>query len=173
MSGYSANVPETYLVKSETFTLASFANWDSVKDRNGSAGQELYLVFGINSNSPDLGIDNIRLIEEVPSQGPYPLYPNQKVPANLPITVRFKDDGEGAFSQGTFTVDKSENESQEIVMAGGWTTVKWYVDSLQEGSGQNFVINAGDYTTGKHTLSVIAMKNGKTWSKALSFTVTN
>jgi uncharacterized repeat protein (TIGR02543 family) len=84
------------------------------------------------------------------------------------------DAGDGAFSQGTFTLSKNSNESQTITITGsGYTNPRWLVDGDLKGTAASITINAADYGIGGHNLSLIINKSGVTWSKDITFTVTN
>jgi hypothetical protein len=100
------------------------------------------------------------------------------VKSALTITLSFNDQGSGAFSQGTFTVNKSgaPNERTQSIslLDTTWDSVEWRVDNqIQGGAGNSFTVDADDYTAGGHTLTVTVSKNGVPWTKKLDFTVSN
>jgi uncharacterized protein YjdB len=88
------------------------------------------------------------------------------------ITIGFKDDGSGAFSQGTFTLKQGGTpNSQTITLLGTWDSQEWRVDGFVKDTGANFTVNATDYTVGGHSLQVTALRGSVRWSKTLQFTV--
>jgi uncharacterized protein YjdB len=90
------------------------------------------------------------------------------------ITLRFNDQGSGAFSQDTFTVSKSgATNTQAINVAGTWSSVEWRVDNQIRGTGTGYTVDADDYTAGGHTLSVTVMNGSIPWTKKVTFTVAN
>jgi uncharacterized repeat protein (TIGR02543 family) len=83
------------------------------------------------------------------------------------------DAGDGAFSQGNFTISKP-NGSQTITITGsGYTNPRWIVDGTLKGTSTSITIRAADYTLGGHALSLFIVKDGGDWSKDISFTVIN
>jgi hypothetical protein len=92
----------------------------------------------------------------------------------FPITLTISDEGEGAFSQATFTVSKAASGSRTIAVTGtGYSNPRWHVDGFEKGTGNSIVINAAQYRTGAHSLSLWVEKNAVPWSKELEFTVTD
>jgi hypothetical protein len=90
------------------------------------------------------------------------------------ITLRFNDQGSGAFSQDTFTVSKSgAPNTQTIVVTGSWSNVEWRVDNQVRETGNSFTVNAANYTVGGHTLRVTVIQGVIPWTKTLVFTVAN
>jgi uncharacterized repeat protein (TIGR02543 family) len=93
------------------------------------------------------------------------------------ITLNLDDAGDGAFSQGSFTVSKTGNgdpSGQAISINGsGYTNPRWMVDGTLKGTDTSIIIQAADYNLGGHNLSLLITKNGVTWSKDIAFTVTN
>jgi hypothetical protein len=94
------------------------------------------------------------------------------------ITLGFTDQGEGAFSQGSFTLKKTgtaEEQSKTITVTGTWDALTWIVGVKTVGTGTAFTLNAADYTVGAHVLSVTVRKGSGAsavyWSKELAFTV--
>jgi hypothetical protein len=89
------------------------------------------------------------------------------------ISVSFSDGGSGAFSQGTFVVNKSSSPAtQNVSLVGSWASQEWRVDGFAKGSAGTFVVDAADYPVGAHTLQVTVEDSaGAYWSKTLSFTV--
>jgi uncharacterized repeat protein (TIGR02543 family) len=155
-----------------SFTLSSFNNWSTAQHYTG----EIYLVFGLaHSNGCAFGIDNISLEDNTPYTGFYPLYSGQQNLASGPISLIYTDEGAAAFDQAAFTIAKPSG-SQAITLTAGWTagTAKWLIDGKIVSTGGSVTINAEAYTTGRHTLTVIAYHEGQTvpWSKTLQFTVT-
>jgi uncharacterized repeat protein (TIGR02543 family) len=100
----------------------------------------------------------------------------QWVHAQFDITLG-TDAGEGAFNLAAFAVSKSGGGSpvsQTIAISGsGYTNPRWFVDGDPTGTESSVTINAADYGTGGHILTLIIRKNGVSWSKEISFTVTN
>jgi uncharacterized repeat protein (TIGR02543 family) len=83
------------------------------------------------------------------------------------------DDGDGAFSQVTFTVSKGGGTGlQTVTVTGsGYTNPRWFVDGELAGTDSGIDISAADYTVGGHSLTLLITKGGVSWSKDLSFTV--
>jgi predicted outer membrane repeat protein len=91
------------------------------------------------------------------------------------ITLTIDDAGQGAFSQGTFTINKTGNQSQTVNLESGegYSSPVWYVDGVQAGTGTSVTVNAADYAVGGHSLSLVVQKGGVPWSKSITFTVEN
>jgi uncharacterized repeat protein (TIGR02543 family) len=83
------------------------------------------------------------------------------------------DAGSGAFSQGSFTVDKTGGTQTRTVniTGSGYTNPRWYVDGELKGTGNSVTIDAADYGVGGHNLTLIISKSGVSWSREISFTV--
>jgi uncharacterized repeat protein (TIGR02543 family) len=82
------------------------------------------------------------------------------------------DTGDGAFSQGNFTILKSGAGSQTVSVTGSdYTNPRWLVDGKLKGTGASITINAAEYGVGGHSLSLLIVKDGIDWSKDISFTV--
>jgi hypothetical protein len=90
------------------------------------------------------------------------------------ITLIVNDDGEGAFSQENFAISQSLSESQTVISPGSdYTNHRWFVDGDLKGTTDTIAINAADYSVGKHNLTLLISKGGISWSKEMSFEVTN
>jgi uncharacterized repeat protein (TIGR02543 family) len=91
------------------------------------------------------------------------------------ITLILGDAGDGAFSETDFTLSKSGSpNSQTVTITGaGYTNPRWMVDGTLKGTGTGIVIQAADYGTGGHNLTLIVTRSGISWSKEIAFTVTN
>jgi uncharacterized repeat protein (TIGR02543 family) len=87
------------------------------------------------------------------------------------------DAGDGAFSQESFTLSKSGTgnpDSQTISVTGtGYTNPRWLVDRIPRGTGTDITLSAAHYSLGGHTLTLLITKDGVSWSKEISFTVTD
>jgi uncharacterized repeat protein (TIGR02543 family) len=84
------------------------------------------------------------------------------------------DAGDGAFSEATFSIAQTGNESKTVTVTGtGYTNPRWFVDGGLAGTGTSVTVHAADYTAGGHSLTLIISKNGASWSKGIAFTVTN
>jgi uncharacterized repeat protein (TIGR02543 family) len=92
--------------------------------------------------------------------------------AGADITLNL-DTGDGAFSETIFTIYKSGGTGSRTVSVtgSGYTSPRWYVDEDLKGTGANITINAADYGAGGHILTLVAAKDGLSWSKELPFTV--
>jgi uncharacterized repeat protein (TIGR02543 family) len=92
------------------------------------------------------------------------------------ITVNL-DAGDGAFSETDFTLSKSRTgypNSQTIAITGtDYANPRWFVDGTPEGTGTSVTITAANYGAGGHTLTLFVNKSGVTWSKEITFTITN
>jgi hypothetical protein len=98
------------------------------------------------------------------------------ISAGLPgITMTIADQGEGAFSQGTFALNKDGDPQPRtitIAVTGtGYGEPRWFVDGVEKEPGNSITIDAADHRTGTHALSLWALQDGKRWSKELDFTV--
>jgi uncharacterized repeat protein (TIGR02543 family) len=89
------------------------------------------------------------------------------------ITIDAGDAGDAAFSEGSFTIIKGGTpNSQVITLSGsGFTNPRWFVDAELKGTGNTITLDAADYSTGGHFLTLKVYKDGATWSKELAFTV--
>jgi uncharacterized repeat protein (TIGR02543 family) len=87
------------------------------------------------------------------------------------------DAGDGAFSETSFIVSKSGTgylNSQTVTITGtDYTNPRWFVDETLKGTGESIVIYAADYGIGSHNLSLFINKGGVSWSKEISFIITN
>jgi uncharacterized repeat protein (TIGR02543 family) len=93
-------------------------------------------------------------------------------------TITFNPDaGEDALSQGNFTLSKTETgnpASQTLTITGtGYTDPRWLVDGSLKGTGTTITLSAAAYHLGGHSLTLVITKGGATWSKDITFTVTN
>jgi uncharacterized repeat protein (TIGR02543 family) len=96
------------------------------------------------------------------------------------IVLRFDDPGAGAWASEevgeTFTISKA-GPDKTITLTGSWDLIPppdWRVDGRpMGGAAATAIINAVNYTVGGHTLQVTVYKDGKPWSKTVTFTVTN
>jgi uncharacterized repeat protein (TIGR02543 family) len=132
-----------------TRTDYNFAGWNTQRDGSGAA-------FGLTT--------------EV--HGDITVYA-QWAHENFNITLN-ADAGSGAFSESNFTVSKGGGGSQTVAITGsGYTNPRWFVDGDLRGTGTSITINAADYPTGGHNLTLLISKNGVSWSKEIVFTVTN
>jgi hypothetical protein len=77
------------------------------------------------------------------------------------------DVGSGAFPQTPITL--SGTTSQTITAAAGYDRYQWFVDSEVKGTEQSIVLNASDYSAGKHRLVLVVFKNGVPYSSANDF----
>jgi hypothetical protein len=84
------------------------------------------------------------------------------------------DDG-GDILTGTIPVLSKTGTTKTATLEAAleYTNCQWYVDTLLKGEGQSFTLNAAAYPVGKHYLSVEAWRNGRLYSKELTFTVNN
>jgi fibronectin type 3 domain-containing protein len=97
--------------------------------------------------------------------------------ADSTITVTI-DRGQGAFSQGDFTVSKTGSQTQDIAVTGtGYSSPRWFVDGVQRGTGNSITVRAADYAAGVHSLSLLVEMEisgvNVPWSKEIDFTVTD
>jgi hypothetical protein len=85
------------------------------------------------------------------------------------------DAGDGAFSQETFTVSKGGGGSQTITVtdSADYTNPRWFVDGDLKGTATSITIGAADYSAGNHNLTLLITKSGVSWSKEITFTVTD
>jgi uncharacterized repeat protein (TIGR02543 family) len=83
------------------------------------------------------------------------------------------DAGDGAFSQGDFTISKPGGSQTISITGSDYTNPRWLVDGTLKGTDTSITVRAADYNLGVHNLSLLISRNGVTWSKDLAFTVTN
>jgi uncharacterized repeat protein (TIGR02543 family) len=87
------------------------------------------------------------------------------------------DIGDGVFSETGFTLSKSGTghpNNRTIAITGtDYANPRWFVDGTPEGTGTNITITAANYGAGGHTLTLFVSKSGVTWSKEITFTITN
>jgi hypothetical protein len=84
------------------------------------------------------------------------------------------DEASGELSGGAIVVVKGQTngtEKHDLSVIGTFDTYRWRVDGSVRGSGSSFTLNAADYTTGVHQLSLEVTLNGAVYSKSGSFTV--
>jgi hypothetical protein len=96
------------------------------------------------------------------------------------ITLTLDDQGQGAFSQTFFTINKGgspNGATRQITLTGTWDaghTPQWSIDNgLQTSAGNSITIDAATLNTGGHSVTLIVYKNGVPWSKTLDFAVAN
>jgi uncharacterized repeat protein (TIGR02543 family) len=87
------------------------------------------------------------------------------------------DAGDGAFD-GTFDMSKSGTPNPTyrniaIPTNMGYSNPRWFVDGTLVGTTTSITISAGNYGVGGHNLTLIVTKSGISWSKEITFTVTN
>jgi hypothetical protein len=80
------------------------------------------------------------------------------------------DEASGELSGGNITISKPSG-TETLAVSGTFDTYRWRVDGAIRGSGNTFTLNAGDYTTGIHQLSLEVSLGGVVYSKAGAFTV--
>jgi uncharacterized repeat protein (TIGR02543 family) len=133
-----------------TRTDYNFAGWNTTEDGSGTAFTTLTTVSG------DITV--------------YAQWAHEQFDITLNL-----DAGDGVFSQGTFTLSKGGTpNSQTISVTGtGYTSPRWIVDGTLKGTGAAITILAADYGVGGHNLTLLINKGGVSWSKEISFTVTN
>jgi hypothetical protein len=73
-------------------------------------------------------------------------------------------------SGGNITVSKPGG-TENLAASGVFDTYRWRVDGAVRGSADTFTLNAGDYTTGVHQLSLEVTLDGVIYSKSGAFTV--
>jgi uncharacterized repeat protein (TIGR02543 family) len=83
------------------------------------------------------------------------------------------DAGNGLSIPTDFIVYKSgiSPGGQTLSIAGGYARPRWFVDGDPKGTESSITIQAVDYTLGKHILTLIAIRDGISWSKEIPFTV--
>jgi uncharacterized repeat protein (TIGR02543 family) len=179
-----------------TGSITVYAQWNTYSymvtfDKNGGDTEAVPAIKTVAS--PEISID---ALPEPPARTGYSFAGWNTAPAgsgsvftaetpvsgNITVYARWTgalitlnpDAGDGAFSQGTFTLSKNGDESQTISITGsGYTNPRWLVDGDLRGMGTSIIIEAADYGIGGHNLSLIINKSGVTWSKDITFTVTN
>jgi hypothetical protein len=149
----------------------SFAKW---KSKFGAINENLYNTH-CSALVKDLGGAN-RIKGDVIDMGAY----EEPGGVTLPfITLTITDQGNGLFSQGTFTVSKtgtggySTTQTVTLITGAGYTNPRWFVDGVEKGpaNSNSITIDALDYLPGGHSLSLWAEKDGVPWSKDINFSV--
>jgi uncharacterized repeat protein (TIGR02543 family) len=90
------------------------------------------------------------------------------------ITINLEDAGAGAFNDTAFILSKggTPNNRTLSVTGSGYSNPRWFVDGVLKETVDSITIAAADYGAGGHSLSLLVTKNGLTWSKDITFTVT-
>jgi hypothetical protein len=92
----------------------------------------------------------------------------------------FSDEQVAGFSTSGYEVSKTETGApmEQIILISDTTysSYEWYVDGVAKPadsgySGRKLTIRAADYSTGKHTLTIIVYKNSVPYSAEGFFTV--
>jgi uncharacterized repeat protein (TIGR02543 family) len=131
-----------------TRTDYNFAGWNTAADGSGTAFGQTTVVAGNMMVYAQWAFDEFN------------------------ITLNL-DAGNDAFAGGTFTVYKSGGTgSQTLNLASGYTNPRWFVDGDLKATEPGITIDAAEYGAGKHHLTLLATRNGVSWSKEISFTVT-
>jgi hypothetical protein len=84
--------------------------------------------------------------------------------------IKPRDKANNELSDANITVSKPEG-TKTLEASGAFDTYRWRVDGVIRGSDRTFTLNAGDYTTGVHQLSLEVTLDGEVYSKSGAFTV--
>jgi hypothetical protein len=92
------------------------------------------------------------------------------------ITPPGEDISIAGFPAEAFAVSLSGSPRTITITDTGYTSYEWHVDDAQktadtDSGGRSFTVNASDYPTGAHTLTLIVYKDGVPWSNERRFTV--
>jgi uncharacterized repeat protein (TIGR02543 family) len=159
--GSTTSSPHTYdqtrALTANGFTRTGyvFAGWNTQANGSGTSYGNAYNVVNLSS-VPDATVT---------------LYA-QWAHEQFTITLNL-DAGAGAFSQVEFSVSKPSGSQTVTIDGSGYSNPRWEVDGEPRGTENSITVNAADYSLGKHRLTLIISKSGISWSKELSFTVTN
>jgi hypothetical protein len=149
----------------------TWAKWYS-QINNYYITEAIYNAYFLPALAKDLGgEDRIKPLGGIVDMGAYE-EPGGIGAGASTITLTITDQGNDAFSRGTFTLSKAASQSQTVTVGGtGFSDPRWYVDGIKKAEGTSITIDAAMYMTGKHSLGLWVTKNGKPWSKELDFTV--
>jgi uncharacterized repeat protein (TIGR02543 family) len=82
------------------------------------------------------------------------------------------DAGNDTFTGNTFILPRiGGTGSQTLKLASGYTNPRWFVDGDLKTTGDTITINAADYDLGGHRLTLLAARDGVSWSREITFTV--
>lgn len=89
------------------------------------------------------------------------------------VSIGFADEGSGALAPGAaISLSKTGSlKTTTLTAEPGYETYEWLVDAASKGTGRNLTLDAAVYTLGKHYLSLEVVKDGKRYSKELTFIV--
>jgi hypothetical protein len=89
------------------------------------------------------------------------------------VSIGFADEGAGALAPGAaISLSKTGSlKTTTLTAAPGYETYEWFVDAASKGTGRSLTLDAAAYAPGKHYLSLEVVKDGKRYSKELTFTV--
>jgi hypothetical protein len=87
------------------------------------------------------------------------------------ITVIYpRNEAKDALSGGSISIAKP-NGTRTLAASGAFDTYRWRVDGVIVGAANTVTLNAADYTTGVHHLSLEVTLDGVVYSKSGAFTV--
>jgi uncharacterized repeat protein (TIGR02543 family) len=96
--------------------------------------------------------------------------------AHTQFTISLSADAgeDAALSQEDFTLSTGGGGVQIISLTGaGYTNPRWFVDGDPKPPGTSITIRAAEYGVGQHSLTLLVTRNGVSWSKEITFIVTN
>jgi hypothetical protein len=82
------------------------------------------------------------------------------------------DFGPGLFTGASLSISKTGgNSSLSLTAEAGWDAYEWYLGRDAVGNTAGLALNAADYKAGTYTLTLIALKDGRSYSKSVTLTV--
>jgi hypothetical protein len=94
---------------------------------------------------------------------------------NGKIDVDFNHAVSWDFAEDTLTLSKSGaggNPAEKTITADdGYDVYEWYVDNEKKGTANALVLAAANYSTGRHSLTLVVMKDGAYGAKKLSLAI--
>jgi hypothetical protein len=89
------------------------------------------------------------------------------------VLIGFADEGAEALAPGAaISLSKTGSlKTTTLTAEPGYETYEWLVDAALKGTGRSLTLDAAVYALGKHYLSLEVVKDGKRYSKELTFTV--
>jgi hypothetical protein len=90
----------------------------------------------------------------------------------IKVTISIEGDMTFTGLSGNIVLSKGAGDTLGITMTN-YPAADWYVDGDRKSGGNSFTLNAANYTRGPHKLSILVLIDGYTYSKVVSFQVTD
>jgi hypothetical protein len=89
------------------------------------------------------------------------------------FTITFNQIAEEAPSIEGFSLSKSGTKPLTVTDPEQYSSIEWYVDGVLRRTGETFTLNAANYSTGGHFITLEVVKNGLRYNTTITFTVAN